>query len=287
MALMCAALLVSFLLAAAPAAEPARISAAVVDDRGFRVHEVESRYQSAMTSIRVLLPDKLSPQRRYRAIYVLPVEAGREDRYGDGLAQIKRLDLHNKHALAFVAPSFAQLPWYADHPTDPAIRQETYFLEVVVPFVEKTYPLAAEARGRLLLGFSKSGWGAWTLLLRHPGRFARAAAWDAPLALSRPGRFGSGPIFGDEENFRRYQVTRLLAERAAELDGRLILLGYGGFREDHRQVHAQLDRLGVAHVYRDGPERRHDWHSGWVAEAVELLLAEPPDASRPPTTGDR
>jgi hypothetical protein len=34
-----------------------------------------------------------------------------------------------------------------------------------------------------------------------------------------------------------------------------------------------MDRLKVAHEYRDGPARKHDWHSGWVKEAAELLLA--------------
>jgi hypothetical protein len=31
----------------------------------------------------------------------------------------------------------------------------------------------------------------------------------------------------------------------------------------------------VSHEYRDGPARKHDWHSGWVAEAVGLLLVTP------------
>ena len=43
----------------------------------------------------------------------------------------------------FVAPTFSHLPWYADHPTKPEIRQETYFLKVVVPFIDKTYPVRA------------------------------------------------------------------------------------------------------------------------------------------------
>jgi len=30
-------------------------------------------------------------------------------------------------------------PWYADHPTKSDVRQESYFLKAVVPFVEKTY----------------------------------------------------------------------------------------------------------------------------------------------------
>ena len=46
----------------------------------------------------------------------------------------------------------ALLPWYADHPTDVGIRQESYFLKVVLPFVERTYPARTERDGRLLLG---------------------------------------------------------------------------------------------------------------------------------------
>jgi S-formylglutathione hydrolase FrmB len=271
-------LLVPLVLAscAADSPESPTIAAAVKDAHGFLVHDIRSPYQNAPTKIRVLLPDKLEPGKRYPVIYLLPVEAQDELRYGNGLLEVKKLDLHNKYQAIFVAPTFAQLPWYADHPSDSGIRQETYFLQVVLPFIEKTYPVLAGARGRLLLGFSKSGWGAFSLLLRHPDLFARAAAWDAPLLLARPDRYGSGPIFGTQENFEKYRVTKLLAARAEALRGsrRLILLGYGNFRDEHRQAHAQMEALGIAHDYRDGPARRHDWHSGWVAEAVALLLPE-------------
>jgi S-formylglutathione hydrolase FrmB len=269
------------LAALAPSADAVRVSPAAIDERGIRTHAVESPYQSGPTEIRVLLPGRPAPPGGYPAVYALPVEAGRAARYGDGLAEIERLKLHHRHAAAFIAPTFSHLPWYADHPTDPRIRQETYLLKVVVPSVEAAYPLRAEPRGRLLLGFSKSGYGAWVLLLRHPQLFGSAAAWDAPLALARPGPYGSGAIFGTPENFASYHLTRLLDERAAALAGdpRLILLGYGGFRADHQAIHARLDQLRAAHHYRDGPERKHDWHSGWVAEAVELLLADPPAAA--------
>src|SRR5205807_6283589 len=138
----------------------------------------------------------------------------------------------NKLQAVFVAPTFSHLPWYADHPTKAEMRQEAYFLKVVVPFTEKPYRLQAEASGRLLLGFSKSGWGAFSLLLRHPDVFAKAAAWDAPLMMDAPGKYGSGDIFGTKENFQKYQLTRLLEERAGKLgDGkRLAVLGYGNFR---------------------------------------------------------
>jgi hypothetical protein len=55
---------------------------------------------------------------------------------------------------------------------------------------------------------------------------------------------------------------------------RLLLLGYGNFRSEHEKAHALLEKFQIAHEYRDGPQRKHDWHSGWVKEAVELLVKE-------------
>jgi hypothetical protein len=244
------------------------------DEQGFRVHEIRSRFQSAATRVRVLAPERLEPGRRYRAIYVLPVEELSGTKWGDGLLEIKQHDLHNKQRAVFVAPEFSRLPWYADHPADPTIRQESYLLQDVVPLMDQSYPIEPGPRGHLLLGFSKSGWGAWCLLLRHPEVFGKAAAWDAPLDMDRPGSYGSGEIFGTPENFKQYQIRELLRQKAASMrDGkRLVLLGYASFGEDHRRIHALLDELRIPHEYRDGPQRKHEWHSGWVPEAVQLLL---------------
>jgi photosystem II stability/assembly factor-like uncharacterized protein len=263
--------------AEAPGEErPVTISDGRPDADRILVHTVESPYQGASTEIRVLLPDVVEPGRRLPVVYALPVEAGDGARYGRGLLEVKKNDLHNRYDTIFVAPTFARLPWYADHPGDPSIRQESHFLDVVVPFVDSHYPAKAGRDGRLLLGFSKSGWGALSLLLRHPDRFARAAAWDAPLMETTPERYGMGEIFGTRENFEHYRLTRLFAEKGGELrDGsRLILLSYGNFRDQHVRAHERLLELGIPHVYRDGPKRAHAWGSGWVPEAVELLLKD-------------
>lgn len=265
-------LIVSVLLAA----DAPTVSEAVTDEQGFRVHRVTSEFQRGETLLRVLVPKQLEPGRRLKVLYLLPVEAGLERRYGDGLLEAKRLDLANRHQLICVAPMFSHLPWYADHPTDKAIRQESYFVKVVVPAIEKRYPALAERDGRLLVGFSKSGYGAWTLLLRHSATFARAAAWDAPLMQTAPDRFGMGPIYGTQENFEHYRLDRLLRDRAADIRaerGRLIHLGYGNFRDHHRRAEALLNELQIPHVYADGPQREHTWQSGWLDEAVKALLA--------------
>ena len=263
---------------ASAADPPAEISPARADEHGFVTHTIESAYQAGKTEVRVLPPDELEPDRRYPVLYVLPVEAGRGDRYGDGLAECKKRNLHNEHGLICVSPTFSHLPWYADHPTDPHIRQETYFLEVVVPLVDEAYPVLAEPEGRLLVGFSKSGWGAFSLLLRHPAAFGRAAAWDAPLMMERPDKYGMGPIFGTQENFEMYRLSELLKQNAAKLGGnpRLAHLGYANFRGHHQAAHALMTELDVAHRCRDGPKRKHTWHSGWLPEAVEMLLRDGP-----------
>ena len=247
------------------------------DDRGILVHTVRCPYQDGQTQIRVLLPEPLPLGRRYPVVYVLPVEPQRQHRFGDGLEEIQHLGLQRQYGAIFVSPTFSHLPWYADHPTRLEIRQEAYLLQVVVRMVEKRYPSQGEASGRLLLGFSKSGWGAFSLLLRHPTMFGKAVAWDAPLMMERPDRYGMGEIFGTQENFDRYRIDRLLGERAAELHGRerLIVLGYGNFREQCQKADRLLAKLGIAHQYRDGPAREHTWQSGWVAEAVEMLLGGP------------
>ena len=261
------------------AADAPTISVAVTDEHGFRVHRVTSEFQRGETLIRVLLPDQIESGRALKVLYVLPVEAGTERRYGDGLIEAKRLDLANRHQLICVAPTFSHLPWYADHPTDKAIQQESYFVKLVVPAVEKRYPALAERNGRLLVGFSKSGYGAWSLLLRHSSTFAKAAAWDAPLMQAAPNQFGMGPIYGTPENFEQYRLDRLLRDRAADVrsgGGRLIHLGYGNFRDHHQRVESLLNELQIQHVYTDGPQREHAWQSGWLDVAVTALLANNP-----------
>ena len=92
--------------------------------------------------------------------------------------------------------------------------------------------------------------------------------------MTKPNNFGMGDIFGTQENFEKYQITRLLEARAEMLqkEKRLILLGYGNFREQQQKVHACMVELKIAHEWADGPARKHDWHSGWVAEATAALL---------------
>jgi S-formylglutathione hydrolase FrmB len=265
--------LFAFLLRfAADAAEPV-ISPAAPAMNGFVVHTVQSEFQSGPTKVYVRAPDRDASGTRLPVLYLLPVEAKDEQRWGDPLAEAAKLDLANKLNVIIAYPTFSHLPWYCDHPTDFGIRQETYFLKVVVPFIERAYPARAGRDARLLLGFSKSGWGAWSLLLRHPEVFGKAAAWDSPMMMTS-GLYGMAAIAGTPENFERYRIPTLLREHGKSLgpEPRLLLMGYDNFRGPTQQAHALLDELKIPHAYRDGPQRKHHWNTGWVEEAARWLV---------------
>ncbi len=267
-----AAILLAATVLCLPGAEV--VSEATTDARGFRSHWVESEYQEGKTEIKVLLPDRMEPGKRYRVLYVLPVEGGDGNQFGHGLEEVRKLGVHNQYGLICVYPTFSQSPWFADNPLNARIRQESYFVKTVAPFVEREYPALREPSGRLLVGFSKSGWGAFSLLLRWPQTFGKAAAWDAPVDETNAAAWKLFPDkFGTAENLQNYRIDLLLEKRAAELRDRkrLVLMGYGTMREMYQKTHERMVGLKIPHDFVDGPHREHRWDSGWLAEAVKLV----------------
>lgn len=249
---------------------------------------ISSQYQKGPNPIEVLLPETFDRSKRYRVLYVLPVERGIGGHYGDGLAEVRATDAHNRHDLICVQMAFDTVPWFMDHAFDPQIRQESYLRYVVLPLIERWYPTSGTAEGRLLLGFSKSGWGAFTLLLRNPGFYGYAASWDAPLMLEGEDwdHYGIPEACGTVANFAKYQPGKLLTAQAARFQGpaRFALLGemaFGsggmdGYTGPHTHTvwaHATMQRLGIKHVYHDDLRVSHDWHSGWVSPAIDALMS--------------
>jgi S-formylglutathione hydrolase FrmB len=234
------------------------------------LYRVRSPLQRGETLVRILLPKGLGSPETRRVLFVLPVEAGTATRWGDPLRAVTAAQVADRFGFVVVLPTFSDLPWYCDHATDPQIRQESYLLNAVLPLVARLYP--HEARRRALLGFSKSGWGAFSLILRHPDAFGAAAAWDAPMMMPTPG-FGMDKIVGTLENFERHRIPRLLdaCPESVRQTRRLGLFGYGNFRTDTQAAHALMTRLGIPHAYADGPLRKHHWESGWLEGAAQSL----------------
>lgn len=251
------------------------------DKDRFRTYSLPSPHQARATTLRVLLPENFDRQKKYRVLYVLPVHEDGIHQHGDGLAEIKKHKFHNEHQLICIAPSFTSKPWYADHDLNRQKRDESHLLKTVLPFVEKHYPVRTDHR--LLLGFSKSGWGAATLLLRNPDVFYRAAAWDVGI------RVDTGPIddeerakriardFGSLENFEAHRLSTLVKNRGKALgdEARLFYFSTEGRRAiGGVEIHRLMVENKLPHRYVLEPRRKHAWDSGWIPEAMAFLVKE-------------
>ena len=216
----------------------------------------------------MLLPDKFDQSRRYKVLYVLPAWAPSKE----GLVEARKLDLANKFNIICVGPDFSRMPWYADNPDQPKMLYDSYLPDVVVPLVDKSYPTIARPEGRLLVGFSKSGLGPVSLLLRHPDVFGRAGAWDAPLMENhtRP------EFFGPQDHFmRNYYIPGLLARQARMLKdkpARIAITGFGFGSTP--EAHKLMDQLEIPHYCDDSLRMAHDWKSGWMGPLVGVLMAD-------------
>ena len=253
------------------------------EDNRFRTHPLASPYQQRETVLRVLLPDNFNPKEVYQVLYVLPVHEQGVHRHGNGLLEIRKHDFHNRHQLICVAPGFTSQPWYADHDLAPHQKDESHLLKTVIPFIDRHYPTRKDAKGRLILGFSKSGWGALALLLRNPDSFYRAAGWDIGI------RVDTGPIEEDEraeriarnwgtlKNFNANRLSVLIKTRAENLgkETRLFYFSTEGKRAlGGIEIHRLLVQQGIPHRYVMEPYRKHTWGSGWIPEAVAFLVAD-------------
>ncbi len=273
--------------AAPPTLDPSAVVAGPEWDprKGVWRYRLRSQFLGGSNAVEVLLPDDYDQDQQFRVLYVLPVEPGIGGRFGDGLVEVKRVGTHNQYNVICVAMAFDTLPWFGAHATNTRIRHEAYIKQVVVPLIEARYRTAGSAEGRLLLGFSKSGWGALTLLLRAPDFFGFACSWDAPLMMDegRLGTFGTDRHFGTEQQFANYLPLRLVEQQAGQFQGpaRMAILGHKSFgtvaspanRPHTAAFHAKLNSLGVKHHYNNRLIVNHDWHAGWVSPAVDALMS--------------
>ena len=280
----------------------ARVAAA-----GIEVHPAATEYQNGEQEIRVLLPDTYSNGKKYRVLYVLPVEAGFQQQFGYGLGVLQEINAHNVCDIIIVQMGFEKEPWFGDHATDPKTRQAGYLKEHVVPFVEGRYSTLGSPEGRLLFGFSKSGWGAYSLILTYPDYFGYAAAWDAPI-LFTDFQFGMKQVYGTLEQLGKYRPDLLIPKRKELFQDktRLVLTGehaWGktipapGGGSHTEEAHRLMEKENVRHVYNKRVTTAHYWNKAWMALTLDALMrltgqnldrnpkreqGAPADANKPP-----
>ena len=271
-------------------------------------------YQAGTNAVQLLLPDGNSAARPTVAIVLaLPVEAGgtATAEYGGAIDLVRSAGWHSRHNVAVVTPAFSTTPWFGDRSPSPSgsgspavrqeagagaghrggawssggrrdaapVRQEAYILEVIVPWLIGGGARSAgfHLGGNIsLVGFSKSGWGAFSLLARNPAVFERAALWDAPtmlsgdfcdwLSTSRSVLDSSGP-----------DTDPLAAAAAAGKDLWDMLAVFGSCAGWRAYAPVEIVRGGLVPSALRGGRRRL-----WLGGQCVSVLIPPPSLALPP-----
>jgi hypothetical protein len=243
---------------------------------------------SASNITRVLAPSSPSSGYPHAFLIMLPVEAGQATDFGDPIATAVALNAHNDFNLTLAEPGFAIPPWYMDNPTTATIKQETFLVSGIVPWIKSNFATTGQEK-IYLIGFSKSGLGGSSLLFRHPATFAAGAFWDLPAGITdaegddpdysgSPVGGGLGTVVGTDANFQaNYQLgSTNLAGWASNFTGasRIWLGGYNTFPTDVANYHTRLTSAGILHTYASVSASEHNWAPtpGWVGAALAAMI---------------
>jgi hypothetical protein len=250
------------------------------DSTGVKTYDVISASDSdGPQPLRVLQPTSPASGVKHNFLFVLPVEPGLQNNFGDGMQVLQGLDAEDKYNLTIVEPSFGIDPWYADSPTSPAVQYDTFMTSELAPWVSQNLSTTGTEQS-WLIGFSKSGIGGQDLILRHPGVFTLAASWDFPADMTTDTRFGSDSEagYGTDANFQsNYELSKafLDAHKAPFTSANRIWIGgYGLYQQDDSDYAALLTTEGIQHLTETPTQMSHTWTSGWVPLAMAGLYQD-------------
>jgi len=249
------------------------------DANGFSTYTLNSPYQSRPTAVEVLVPDQMIVGKHYPVLYLLPVNDGIMGQWGSGIVEARRHNIHNRFNVICVSPEYDYTPWYGDHPTDPTLAQESYLIKAVIPMIEERFPVIEGPNGRILLGFSKSGFGAMSIVLRNLDFIGKVAVWDAPLTMKNyfSGEEEMVRVFATPENFAQYCIPTLIEKHLSALQNsvsRIVLVSNGNPNDSITSLHKLLEKNSISHRYALDTKREHTWTSGWLPVVANLLFAE-------------
>jgi S-formylglutathione hydrolase FrmB len=196
--------------------------------------------------------------------------------------------------------------WYTDGPAQGA-KFESYFVEELIPDVDRRFRTLASREGRAVAGLSMGGYGSMKFALKHPELFAFAASMSGALAVASWTPDTSLPefvrpsvirVYGDAGSAARlendvYKLARELnPERAKALPFLYLDCGTEDFLiNNSRDFSALLIEKKVAHEFRELPGT-HSWPY-WDRQVQEVLrlaarhTAAPADGAKAKTAGDR
>ena len=192
-------------------------------------------------------------------------------------------NLSDQYNVIIVMPEGETFGFYINSPVNKENQFETYIIDEVIPFIDRTYRTVKEKKGRAITGLSMGGHGALYLSARHPELFAAAgsmsgavdlgALWDPNSAdrkkMMAPA-FGTGDV--PRETYETYAVMGLISKMKSNKLPLFIECGVDDFLiEQNRELHRRLVYEKIPHDYTERPGE-HTWPYWEQALPYHLLF---------------
>lgn len=127
----------------------------------------------------------------------------------------------------------------------------------------------------VLVGFSKSGLGAWNIACAIPDLVSGTIIFDAPVARQTLPSWGTENFYADDAAWRAdlpiANIERF--KSAVPADHQLVLISGEGFGDEMRQLSRALVHADVRHTFLPRPRMQHHWNAGWLEQALGELRA--------------
>jgi S-formylglutathione hydrolase FrmB len=248
--------------------------------------QFESRLVGAPLPYNVVLPADYnrgaSKSKRYPVLYLLHGLGGSA---ADWVSERARLaDYAAAYPFIIVVPE-GKDAWYTDGATVPNEKFESYFVEELIPDVDRRFRTLAAREGRAVAGLSMGGYGSMKFALKHPGLFAFAASMSGALAVASWTPDQRIPEFVRPSVVRVYgeagsavrrdnDIYRIAKELTPEQVKALPFLYLDCGTEDFlitnsRDFSALLIEKKIAHEFRELPGT-HNWPY-WDGQVQEVL----------------
>jgi putative tributyrin esterase len=293
-------LFVALALSLAGRAQTAAQTSSQVATAAVRVESVpfESKLVGQRLPYNVVLPPdyemKSSARTLYPVLYLLHGLAGSAN---DWVSQRAHLaDYAAQYRMIIVVPE-GKDGWYTDGATVATDKFESYFVEELMPDVQKRFRTVEARDGRAVAGLSMGGYGALKFGLKYPDKFVfvasmsgalGAASWHAQDPLPSFVKPSVARIFGADDSPARapndiYKIVRELpAERVASLPYFYLDCGTeDGLLGSNRDFAALLVDKKIPHEYRQLPGN-HGW-AYWDQQVREVLKLAAQRLAQPQT----
>lgn len=253
--------------------------------RLYRAVAFESKLVGASLPYNVILPTDYerasSKGKRYPVLYLLHGLGGSANDWVSNRAHLA--DYAAQYPFIIIVPE-GKDGWYTDGSVANE-KFESYFVEELIPDVDRRFRTIASREGRAVAGLSMGGYGSLKFALKHPELFAfagsmsgalAAPSWTPEMPLPEFIKPSIARVFGPAgSDVRRandiYRLAReLTPERVAALPYLYLDCGTEDFLiSNSRDFSALLIEKKVPHEFRELPGT-HSWPY-WDRQVQEVL----------------